>query len=541
MKQIKVIALLIGLWSIALSQTERWVYRYNGTGNYNDQANSVVYGSDGNIYTCGASSDNRLFYDFFIASLTNAGSGRWVYRHDGTLNLDDEARSIVYGADGNIYACGYFWQRNAIYDFTVISLTNTGSERWVYTDSGTLGGNDEAYSLVYGADGNIYVAGYLSNSGSIEDLTVISLTNTGSKRWVYSYNTPGNWHDFGYSIVYGFDGNIYVAGKSDSSGTSDNFTVVSLTNAGTHRWVYKYNGPSNLQDWAASLVYGEDGNLYAVGTTTSSSSGENCLIISLTNAGAERWVYTVNGSANSNDRAYSIVYGSDGNIYLAGQVTNIITGKDFSIVSLTNAGGERWRSRYDGPANLEDEGNSLVYDANGNIFACGWSSVSSVNFDFTVVSVTNSGNLRGVYTYDGPANGNDRGTSIACGSDGNIYAAGFSTGTGGSDLTVISLNPVAGSIKETVLPKIDRRFSLFTSTIQNKNLKYSLSLPEPVTISFSLYKPSGEKILLWQTKAPIGVSRYAKNLPDLSPGIYFLSAEVCEKGYKENRKLVILK
>jgi hypothetical protein len=37
--------------------------------------------------------------------------------------------------------------------------------------------------------------------------------------------------DLANSLVYGADGNIYVAGRSDGSGTDDDFTVISLNPA----------------------------------------------------------------------------------------------------------------------------------------------------------------------------------------------------------------------------------------------------------------------------------------------------------------------
>jgi len=110
----------------------------------------------------------------------------------------------------------------------VISLSSTGTPRWVY--SGPIGIDDWAYSVVYGADGNIYVAGGIYDTGTSSDFTVISLTSTGSERWVYRHNGPGNGYDFAYSLVYGSDENLYAAGESYGSGTDD-FTVISLNPA----------------------------------------------------------------------------------------------------------------------------------------------------------------------------------------------------------------------------------------------------------------------------------------------------------------------
>jgi hypothetical protein len=52
-------------------------------------------------------------------------SERWVYRYDGPDSLNDIAYSLVYGADGNIYAAGVSRAVGSGYDFTVASLTTT--------------------------------------------------------------------------------------------------------------------------------------------------------------------------------------------------------------------------------------------------------------------------------------------------------------------------------------------------------------------------------------------------------------------------------
>ena len=67
--------------------------------------------------------------DFTVISLTIAGDENWIYRYNGPANDVDVANSIVYGSDGNIYAAGYS-NGSGNYDFTVISLG--------YLDVGTV-------------------------------------------------------------------------------------------------------------------------------------------------------------------------------------------------------------------------------------------------------------------------------------------------------------------------------------------------------------------------------------------------------------------
>ena len=52
-----------------------------------------------------------------------------MYRYSGVSEWRiDRANSIAYGSDGNLYAAGRSWYNNTRDDFTVISLTDLGVE-----------------------------------------------------------------------------------------------------------------------------------------------------------------------------------------------------------------------------------------------------------------------------------------------------------------------------------------------------------------------------------------------------------------------------
>lgn len=522
------------------AQTERWVYQYNGPANNSDVAKSIVYGTDGNIYASGYSMGTGTSDDLIVISLNkDAGDTNWVYRYNGPADSADRANSIVYGADGNIYIAGYSRGSGTGDDFTVISLTSDGIERWVYRYNGPADSNDCASSLVYGSDGNIYAAGWLD---AIEfsgypmvpgKFVIISLTSTGGERWVYQYIGPFSDRGEAYSIDYGTDGNIYAAGFSRDSGVGEDFVVISVTALGDERFVYR-----DIGGVANSLVYGGDGNIYAAGYTT--DSWFDVLVISLTSAGAERWVYVYSGPPGSSgddlDEAYSLVYGADGNIYVAGvsDSTDAITPTaDFTVISLTSSGSERWVYRYVAAGN--DRANSLVYGTDDYIYAAG------NTYNLRIVSLTPLGSERWSYQYDGGTY-RDEAYSIVYGADSNIYTSGMSNNylVWRPDFIIISLDPELG-IEGQSSGKINKGIVLLTSTIQNNNLEFTLSLAEPSNVTLFLHSITGERILSWRISVPSGTSCYTKNLPTLSSGVYVLKAETTKKKYGESRKLIYVK
>jgi uncharacterized delta-60 repeat protein len=450
---------------------------------------------------------------------------RWIYTYNGPQNGGDGASSIVYGLDGNIYAAGWAFSGDNDQDFTVVSLDPFGSERWIYSYDRPENGIDGASSIVYGSDGNIYVAGFISGIDANADFTVISLTPSGTERWVYRHNRPEEKWERATSVVYGSDGNIYAVGISyESEGESD-LLVVSLTSTGTERWVYSYNGPGNGIDGAFSIIYGSDGNIYVAGWSYGIDTYTDLIVISLTPSGNKRWIYRYNGPGNYRDRAYSIDYGIDGNIYVAGWSYGLNTDKDYIILSLDPSGIERWTYIYNGPGNEDDGANSIVYGSDGYIYSAGYSYGIGSSADFTVISLTPFGNERWVYRYDGPGNDIDVVTSIVYGSDGNIYLAGFSTGSGTLiDFTVMSLYSNVSITEEN---SYKRGFYLLKNIFREKLvLKTEANYGE---VKIDIYDISGRKVYqnVFKERDVIVISD--RRIKELPRGIYILKVQSIDK------------
>jgi len=535
MKRIIFVLVVMLVPIMLFAQTQRWVYRYSAPGNPGyDSAYAIAYGDDGNIYIAGRSVNSAGNPDFTVISLTPTGTERWVYRYISP-NYWEGAYLITYGPDGNIYAVGTINNDSTILDncdIAVVSLTPTGTLRWIYYYDGTYHGEDFPYSVVCGRDSNIYVCGYCTNSSPLwEDFTVLSLTPAGTQRWVYTYDGVGPGLDHARSLVYGLDGNIYIAGTTSSSASNYNdFTVMKFSSSGTQRWMYKYDWP-NAPDVAYAITYGTDNYIYAAGEIYGGSGySYDFTVIKIDTSGTQQWVYRYAGTVNDWDEARAIIYGSDNNIYAAGTTWNTGTGNDITVISVNQAGNENWVYKLSNSTGW-DYAWSLARIQNGNIYVAG------DDGNFTTVNLTSVGSPRWVHIYNGPASGGAR--SLVFGDDGNLYIAGYGEGTTNCDIVVISLDTVTAGIQElSSIRATQPSFRISLGTFQNHNLSYTLSTPEPTTLKLSLYNISGEKIISWQNSFRKGNSHDTKAIPQIGPGVYFLSAET-ERGYKENKKIIV--
>lgn len=492
-KKVIILTLFILFAISGFSQTERWVYRYSGVSGWrSDVANSIVYGPDGNLYVAGLSYQNGTESDFTVISLTDSGTERWIYTYNGLANYGDGARSIVYGEDGNIYVAGTSYGSDTTIDFTVISLTSGGTERWVYQYNGPGNGPDYAYAIAYGTDGNIYATGSCLRTNANTDFTIISLTDSGAERWVYHYNGPGNFNDCGRSIVHGADGNVYAVGESYGAGTNDDFTVISLTDSGTERWVYRYNGSGNWADYANSVIYGPDSNIYVTGSTFGSFF--DITVICIDRSGTERWVYL---HPSVSEYGYAGVYGTDANIYVAGAFG--FDAPDFMAVSLSDSGTPRWEYIHYTPINSLEYASSIVYGLDNYIYVAGCIANNITYDDFTIVSLTDSGGERWVYSYD-RSNEYDIAHAICYGTDSIIYVAGQTTDSiTGGDFTVISIDPSVGIQEELLCHKIilDKSLQANPNPFRDKvviEYKTENKLSEENKIDWQVYDANGRLI-----------------------------------------------
>lgn len=232
----------------------------------------------------------------------------------------------------------------AVYRFLLVFIFlfvagSAQTERWIYQYDGGISGSDEAKSIIEGPDGNIYAVGFGHLPGTGCDVVVVSLTPSGTERWIYTYNGPGDSTDLATAITCDSSGNLYIAGSSFNS--NDDAIIISLTPGGAERWVYRYNGSGNGADITNAITVGTDDNIYAAGTSFGSGTGDDCIIISIDSSGAERWVYRYNWTGGS-DGSYDLIYNLDHNIYAAGYSYHPVQYVVFTVVSVDSSGSERW-------------------------------------------------------------------------------------------------------------------------------------------------------------------------------------------------------
>jgi hypothetical protein len=362
---------------------ERWTYRYNGSADLWDDAYAIASDGGSRVYAAGTSSGSGTAEDFTVVALDTAGTEQWVYRYNGRVNSFDVAYCVACDEDGNVYAAGVCDSNSQL---VVISLTPGGTRRWVYKYDGPGSISNCGRAIVCGRDGNVYVAGFGVGNGTWEDFTVLSLTAAGQERWVYARNGSANWsRDEARSIACDSTGNVYAAGWCEDSISAEDIVVVSLDSAGHERWAYQLVGPAGKDDEALSLALGAGGTTYAAGYAGDTGGYTVLVTVALDDSGRQKWVYRHDRGPYNSEKAGCITAATAGDIYVAGVTCPTGWDDDFTILSLSADGDLRWTYHYDGPESTDDQANYVTVGDDGFVYAAGTSPVTEG--DGVVVSV----------------------------------------------------------------------------------------------------------------------------------------------------------
>jgi len=437
MTKIPLIFFLIFFFTIPLfaqSVDTAWVRRYNGPGNSWDGAYAIAVDGSGNVYVTGGSYGSGTYSDYATIKYDPDGNQLWEKRYNGPGDWDDEARAIAVDGSGNVYVTGESYDSETSYDYATIKYSANGDTAWVRRYNGPPGNwSDEARAIALDGSGNVYVTGYSYGSGTEWDYATIKYDPDGNELWVKRYNGPENYYDEALAIAVDGSGNVYVTGYSYGSGTSYDYATIKYGPDGNQLWEKRYNGPGNSSDYASAIAVDGSGNVYVTGRSAGSGTDWDYATIKYDPDGNELWVQRYNGPSKFDDIAYAIALDGSGNVYVTGMAWISAQNQDYATIKYDQEGNELWVRRYNGPGNSGDWAYAIALDSSGNIYVTGYSWGSGASADYATIKYDQEGNELWVRRYNGPGNSWDGASAIAVDGSGNVYVTGRSYGSGTYD------------------------------------------------------------------------------------------------------------
>lgn len=404
----------------------QWRSRYNGNANDTDIVKSIAIDAESNVYVTGYTSGSQTGKDFATVKYNSSGVQQWVSVYDHA-QLDDVATKIIADADGNVYVTGYSTGSGTLYDYLTIKYSSQGNEIWTARFNGKGNDNDIAADMVLDGSGNVYVTGYSVGSTSSEDYVTIKYNADGVEQWTATYNNnDADDVDIATSIAFDSNGFIMVTGFSNGVTSQEDYATVKYDLSGNRIWARRYNGPANKYDIASGIVVDQSGNSYVTGYSMGEGTEEDYATVKYDANGDQLWANRYNGNDNSYDISTSIVLGNNEQVIVTGYSYDQTSSEDYATIKYSGAGDELWVRRYDGAGNDFDIATSVDIDIDGNIYVTGYSYEGVAEENYVTVKYEPEGTLQWVQSFNGDINGNDIAIDLVIDNSKDIYVAGYS-------------------------------------------------------------------------------------------------------------------
>ncbi len=235
---------------------------------FKDPIFTLLFGSQGNLYAGGKFEDGNG--NKYIAQY-DPKNEHWLNFGNGPENtpFNENINALLADPDGNIYAAGDFSDPNKNNERYVAKKSIMGmGAKW--SDIGSAGATEAIESMVMNSEKNLYADMYQVD-GSGEPQYYIGEYNASAGQWydigptaTHTPAPPFEFDDTIYTLVIGADDNLYVAGDfTDAEG--DRF--VAKYDTKTRTWSDIGFGPEDepFNGSIRTLVADNNGALYAAG------------------------------------------------------------------------------------------------------------------------------------------------------------------------------------------------------------------------------------------------------------------------------------
>jgi uncharacterized delta-60 repeat protein len=544
-----------------------WVNRfYSGPPDAENLAVGLAVATNGNVYVTGksfASSDPGLpgngtlgYADYGTVAYSDAGIPLWTNFYNGPANGSDLAQAMAVDESGNVFVTGYSEATpggNA--NYATLAYSAAGLPLWTnrYSGPNSIAG-DIAHALAVDKNGNVFVTGESSGSGTSRDYLTLAYSGAGIPLWTNRYNGPlNNQSDVATSLAVDASGNVFVTGYSPWGGgnpfsyvtikypslyapanitlsnssvaenqpigttvgtlsattrVSDNqHTFALVTGAGdTDNASFSITNGTNLVTAAVfdyELKINYDIRVRATGSNGLSS--EKPFSISVINVRllTPVWTNLYNGPGNNTDQAKAVAVDASGNVFVTGQSVGSGSSYDYSTIKYSSAGVPLWTNRYNGPGNNADYAIAIAMDTNSNLFVAGYSYGGSSGWDYATIKYSDAGVALWTNRYSGSGNNTDQVTGMALDNNGNVFVTGYSSSGGINDYATVAYSGAGLPLWTNRYngPGNDNDFARAIAVTSNGNIVVTGSSYDSTSaIDYATIAYSGAGVPLWTNR-----------------------------------------
>jgi hypothetical protein len=436
----------------------------------------------------------------------------WIRKVSGTgSNSADYGHNIAFDKQNNVYVAGYIQNSGTSYDYFLIKYTPAGQTIWSKTYNGSGNNWDVILSLAVDDFGNAFVTGFSQWSNAGDDCVTIKYDSSGNLKWVKVYDYGFNLSDRGRIIKVDNNQNVYVAGESFSSQDEIDYLLIKYDSLGTQKWVRRFRGDwsdNNLRD----MVLDKTGNIYVTGNYFKYGIGIDCMTIKYSPNGDSLWSRRYDYNLLTNE-FLSIAIDSIGNVCVAGYAYDYVN-NNATLLTLKydSLGVLLWEKTYQNNAtSFNDYGFCIGIDRYNYIYVAGYTTVGPdivTNRDYLTIRYKPNGDTSWVRKYNGPGNNWDQIEKLTIDRQCNVYVTGESYGGNGNiDYFTISYDTLGNVIWS----------NRYNGTGNNDDFSKYIALDntQNLYVTGNAYETgTGTDIVTIKYSKNVGIQNINENIPD---------------------------
>ncbi len=290
-------------------------------------------------------------------------------------------------------------------------------------------------SLVVDAEGNSYLCAYGQFRSNSPDAIVLKYDKDGNLLWAASWDGGGA--EVVNAIAVDGEGAVYVTGQSVTSSGSAVMFAAKWRPDGTPAWFTKLSGSGQSLYNIGHAVTCQGNAVYIAGELTSVLTSHDMALVKLDAVtGNPRWrqTYSRSNSASAYEGAYSLAVNQAGTVFVGGRTYTSGSGYDATILCYDANGNRLWeRNLHTGTS----EEFTRICLAGELVVGTGSIQRGTTQDVYTAACLASSGAFIWKQEFVGPGGGVDRGTDIAASPEGDVFVCGLASGDTDQDALVM--------------------------------------------------------------------------------------------------------
>lgn len=305
------------------SGTLLWNYTYNNTYNGNDVPTAIIVDASGNTYVTGGSEGASTQGDYCTLKINPNGSMVWEQRYDYN-NLMEVSAGIDFDNWGNIVVTGGSGKNTTTWEYATLRYSQVGNLVSETRVEVVGAGIDQPSGITKDLNGNFYITGSTTIDGINYDIKTVKLDTDMNLVWTNIYDGDG-FEDRANSIMVDGSGQVYLAGYSTQSNGETDFLTVKINTDGTLNWNKTISSlHENGSAKAQKIALDGNGNIYVLGQIIENGQFD-LLTVTYNFDGKLRWKFIDDPLVAHEDIGLGIYTDALGDVFVLGKSKNIIS------------------------------------------------------------------------------------------------------------------------------------------------------------------------------------------------------------------------